>query len=95
MSNLPKRARIDLEDPTDVTRHPDLWFKDGSIVLKVQKTLFKVHQSLLSSHSTIFADMLGVPQPPDQNTIEGCPLVEVPDDAADFAYLLKAIYDPK
>lgn len=74
--------------------HPDLWFNDGSIVLKVQTTLFKVHRSTLASHSTVFADMLGIPQPAQLEMMEGCPVVGLPDDAEDMARLLKAIYDP-
>ena len=36
-------------------RHPIFWFDDGSIVVRVQDYLFKVHRSLLSRHSNFFA----------------------------------------
>jgi hypothetical protein len=104
MSNSLRHTEIDGESAgllgnpnaltTSSTRHPDLWFDDGSIVLSVQMTLFRVHRTTLSKHSTVFADMFSIPQPLDQVTIEGCPVVNLPDSAADFAYLLKALYDP-
>lgn len=96
MNDPLKRARVDSdsEDSSDYQRHPDLWFDDGSVVLKVQKTMFKVHRTLLSSHSIVFADMFSVPQPAARDQIEGCPVVDVPDAANDFTYLLTAIYDP-
>lgn len=93
MNNPLKRASVD-SDPEEYQRHPDLWFDDGSIVLKVQTTLFKVHRTLLSSHSTVFADIFSVPQPATQDQVEGCTIVEAPDSANDFTCLLKAIYDP-
>lgn len=100
-TNPLKRARVDssseaaLAENPWATRHPDFWFSDGSIILKVQNTMFRVHKTTLASHSTVFADMFGVPQPTDQDAIEGCAVIEVPQDrAADFEQLLKAIYDP-
>lgn len=105
MSNPLKRARVDSNDAqtsndgcdaTAVTaqRHPSLWLKDGSIVLKTQATLFKVHQTTLALHSTVFADMFGIPQPDDQDMIEGCPVVDMADNENDLTRLLRAIYEP-
>ena len=74
--------------------HPSLWFKDGSIVIRAQETLFKVHQSLLALHSPIFASTFSIPQPCDQEIIEGCPVVDIPDNADDVTCLLKVIYEP-
>lgn len=76
------------------TRHPDLWFDDGSIVLVAEDTMFRVHRSTLCTHSTVFADMFKVPQPFGEGMIEGCPVVDVHDQAADMACLLKALYNP-
>ncbi|KAK7025090.1 BTB domain-containing protein [Favolaschia claudopus] len=38
--------------------------------------------------------MRGLPQPPDQPTVEGCAVIELSDDSADVEYLLKALYIP-
>lgn len=78
-----------------LTRHQDFWFYDGSIVLSVRETLFRVHQTILSTHSDIFADLFTVPQPDGEYTIEGCHVVVLHDDAKDFEDLLRAVYHPK
>ncbi|KAJ6593499.1 hypothetical protein B0H19DRAFT_1246259 [Mycena capillaripes] len=38
--------------------------------------------------------MQALPQPPDQPSVEGCPIVELSDAVADVDYLLKALYTP-
>lgn len=78
-----------------LTRHQEFWFYDGSIVLSVQETLFRVHQTILSTHSDIFADLFTVPQPDGEYMIEGCHVVILHDDAKDFEDLLRAVYLPK
>ena len=88
MLNHRKRAR------TGVARHPDLWYDDGSIVLKAETTLFRVHRTTLSAHSTVFSDMFSIPQPPDQDAIEGCTVICLPDTAYDMEFLLRALTNP-
>ncbi|KAF8958238.1 hypothetical protein BDZ97DRAFT_1842464 [Flammula alnicola] len=48
---------------TNPTRHTKFWLYDGSIVLSVQNTLFRVHQTILANHSEVFADLFTIPQP--------------------------------
>lgn len=85
------------DDPTlrSLTRHQEFWFYDGSIILSVQETLFRVHQTILSTHSDVFADLFTVPQPDGEYMIEGCHVVILHDDAKDFEDLLRAVYLPK
>ncbi|KAL4244120.1 hypothetical protein ABKN59_009448 [Abortiporus biennis] len=83
----------------ELTRHPTLWFHDGSVVLRAQQTLFKVHISQLSRHSIFFRDMFSLPQPDPSNstgsepTYDGCLLLHLDDSAEDLAHLLNAVYD--
>ncbi|KAJ7729089.1 hypothetical protein DFH07DRAFT_850509 [Mycena maculata] len=72
----------------------EIWHDDGSLVLQAENTQFRVHWGVLSLNSPFFQNLKGLPQPPDQPSIEGCPVVELPDDAADVEYLLKALYIP-
>ncbi|KAF7351123.1 BTB domain-containing protein [Mycena sanguinolenta] len=86
-----KRQRT--EDDAPITRS-DHWYKDGSVVLQAENVQFRVHWSLLSKHSSFFRDLEGLPQPPNQPTIDGCFIVYLHDSAVDVQYLLDAIYDP-
>ncbi|KAJ7267680.1 hypothetical protein B0H12DRAFT_1010194 [Mycena haematopus] len=80
------------------TRYEDFWFHDGSIVILVGPLMFRVHQTVLSTHSEVFAGLFALPQPPSgtkgQEMIEGCHVVELHDKADDFVDMLKGIYNP-
>ncbi|THH19822.1 hypothetical protein EW146_g1429 [Bondarzewia mesenterica] len=88
------------------TRHADLWFPDGSVVLHAENMLFRVHMSQLSRHSVIFRDMFSLPRPQTlpglsrdghavlaDDMYESCPVVKMHDSAEDIANLLTALYD--
>lgn len=77
------------------TMHDEFWLYDGSIVLAVEHTLFRVHRTILANHSEVFADLFTVPQPEDEDTIDGCHVVRLYDDEKDFVDLLKAMYHPE
>ncbi|KAJ7502995.1 hypothetical protein B0H11DRAFT_613848 [Mycena galericulata] len=72
----------------------DVWYQDGSVVLQAQNMQFRVHWGVLSKHSSFFRDMQGLPQPPNQPSVDGCPMVELADSAEDVKYLLEALYNP-
>lgn len=77
------------------SRHEKFWLYDGSIILWVEDTLFRVHQTVLSNSSEIFSTLFTLPQSnTDQDSIEGCPIVQLHDRAADFNDLLNALYYP-
>ncbi|TDL16673.1 hypothetical protein BD410DRAFT_888260 [Rickenella mellea] len=78
----------------DRKRHPKLWFDDGNIILTTNLSIFRVHRSILAMNSSVFADMLSIPQP-DTACIAfgGLPIVELSDDDEDFTHLLHFFYD--
>ncbi|KAF7370424.1 BTB domain-containing protein [Mycena sanguinolenta] len=82
------------ENEPGITRSTDRWFSEGNVVLQAGNTQFRVHWGVLALHSSVFRDMQGLPQPPDEPNVDGCPVVHLPDDSADVTYLLKALYDP-
>lgn len=93
------RSIFTMESPVSMTfaRPLDLWFDDGSVVLQVESTQFRVHRSVLSSQSVIFRDMFSVPQPSVsgatvEGMIEGCPVVCLQDKSQDWTYVLQMIY---
>lgn len=73
-------------------RHPTLWFPDGSVVLRIERTLYRLSRSYLQRHAEYFAqkleDIIGVAT----EKVEGCPVVDVPVvTAVDFTYWLSAV----
>jgi hypothetical protein len=88
----PPAKRQRTEDAS-ITRS-NVWYKDGSVVLQAESTQFRVHWGVLSENSTFFRGLEDLPQPSDQPTVDGCPIVELPDAVIDVEYLLKALYDP-
>lgn len=98
-----KRARsADSDHPDSSSRtpqpHAELCFHDGNIVLLAENTYFRVHKSVLSRHSSVFDDMLSVPQPSpaagtDDGLIEGCSVVSLSDKAIDLAVILSVLYN--
>ncbi|KZS99877.1 uncharacterized protein LAESUDRAFT_667425 [Laetiporus sulphureus 93-53] len=71
----------------------DFWFSDGNIVLVAHHAAFKVHRGQLERHSDMFKDLFSIPQPQHQDTIDGCPWVELHDSPSDVLHLLGALYD--
>ncbi|KAF5327570.1 hypothetical protein D9619_004345 [Psilocybe cf. subviscida] len=85
------------------TRHPRFWMYDGSIVLRAENTLYRVHQTVLAAHSDIFDGLFTVPQPQvsppiDGNSppfVDGCHVVTLyGDKERDVEDLLHAVYVP-
>jgi hypothetical protein len=82
-------------------RHADLWFSDGSVILRAEDTLFCVHISQLSRHSVFFRDMFSLPQPQGNgarslitsDNFGSCPVIVLHDTAEDVGNLLTALYD--
>jgi hypothetical protein len=84
-------------DRSDVepVRSPDVWYDDGTLVIRAENTLFRVSRGILASQSDVFKDMVSVPQPPstDAETFEGCAVVYVHDTAEDMERFLRTILD--
>ncbi|KAI0742090.1 hypothetical protein C8Q80DRAFT_175570 [Daedaleopsis nitida] len=78
-----------------LVKHSEFWFFDGSLILRVQATLFRVHISLLSRKLVFFRDMFAIPQPSEREeaSYNGCPVLDLHDRAEDVANLMKVIYD--
>ncbi|KAF7341711.1 hypothetical protein MSAN_02069500 [Mycena sanguinolenta] len=91
---MDSREHILIEDSQEeITRVDDLWFPDANLVLQAGNRLFRVFGGILAARSTVFRDMLSIPQPNSQPLIDGCPAVVLHDAPADVEYLLKAIFD--
>ncbi|KAF8202627.1 hypothetical protein K438DRAFT_1965118 [Mycena galopus ATCC 62051] len=79
--------------PDDIIRVPDLWFPDHGLVLQAGNRMFRVSGGILAARSSVFRDMLSIPQPDTQPLIDGCPVVVLHDSPADAEYFLRAVFD--
>ena len=71
----------------------DFWFRDGNIVIIAGSAAFKVHRGQLERQSEVFSDIFSIPQPKEQDLIDGCSYVELQDCPSDVFYFLSALYD--
>ncbi|KAJ7163138.1 hypothetical protein C8R46DRAFT_1102598 [Mycena filopes] len=78
--------------PTPLVRSTEYWFDDGNIILQVESSQFRVTKSVLSRNSSVFRDLFTVPLPPDEPTIENCPVVVLSGDTAEDWTLLGVVY---
>lgn len=72
-------------------KYTDFCFKDGNIVLLAGMSYFLVHQGLLSRHSEVLDQLMSTMH--NNLTLEGRPVLTLPDPSADTVHFLKAIYD--
>ncbi|KLO07724.1 hypothetical protein SCHPADRAFT_1001431 [Schizopora paradoxa] len=115
MSPPPKRARTssstedeaaaEAEDHPKLKQHETLWFEDGNIVLATDVHLYCVHRGVLARNSTVFKDMLELPNVGNawnnemesavvEDSWEGKPKVRmVGDNDEDVYLLLMVLYD--
>jgi hypothetical protein len=80
------------EDPPRVVA--DLWYTDGNIILETESSSFKVYSGILAQKSSVFRDMLSLPQP-TETCPKDVPTVRLYDSAEELTWFLKAILDPE
>jgi len=76
--------------------HPDFWHPDGSVIVEVGRTQFKLHQSTLQRHSAYFADAFREKEGHQSGgSRTRLPVYRVDETTAeDFASLLTVIEEP-
>lgn len=101
MANDSVDGSPDGDHPLALRRHPKYWLDDGSLIVRTQNDMYKVHRTLLHRHSSVLSSLAGSASQPQnrickQTAIDGCPIVHVPDelgvDSADFEALLEHLY---
>jgi hypothetical protein len=91
LASAPRSQTMDMDNTP--TRVEELWFSDSGLVVQAEQSLFRVSGAVLAARSPIFKDMLSFTQPPDAETIDGCPVVKLPDLAIDITCFFRAIFD--
>ncbi|KAJ7175339.1 hypothetical protein C8R46DRAFT_1248678, partial [Mycena filopes] len=91
----PSIATIDSEsdDAAPLVRS-SIWMPYGDIILQAESTQFRVNRDILARHSSVFQDLFLLPQPANEETLDGCHIVHLSDSAIDVHLLLSAFYDP-
>ncbi|KAI0055200.1 hypothetical protein BV25DRAFT_1895420 [Artomyces pyxidatus] len=100
-----RQHREDEEEQINVVHSPDLWLKDGNILIRTTskdtpptQILYKVHKHTLALHSSVFATLFDGPQEAlevGSEHLDGIPVMDLPDEADDVRDFLKALYFPK
>jgi hypothetical protein len=66
---------------------------DANIIVRSSDQVnFRIHKSVLAMSSPFFEDMLSLPQPPDDDTVDGLPVVQLPEDAGLLNCLFSLFY---
>jgi hypothetical protein len=66
---------------------------DASIILRSSdKANFRVHKSVLAMSSPFFKDLLSLPQPPDDELVDGLHVVTLSEDAGLLNSLISLLY---
>jgi hypothetical protein len=73
---------------------PDcLDMSDADIIIQSRDLInFRVHKSTLAMSSPFFEDMLSLPQPSDDERVDGLPVVRLPEEAEVLNSLLTMLY---
>ena len=70
------------------------WNLDGSIVVLVQKTLFRLHRSSLVKQSRVFEEaIMGINNNDRVSEIFKCPVIRMDGNADEFEAVLDALQD--
>ncbi|KAH8985647.1 hypothetical protein EDB86DRAFT_3049205 [Lactarius hatsudake] len=86
------------EEPTSANSDPPsvplcLDIPDASIILRSSdKASFRVHKSVLAISSPFFKDLLSLPQPPDDELVDGLPVIQLSEDADLLNGLISLLY---
>lgn len=78
-------------EATKPTHHPSYWFDDGSLVLHIQSTAYKLHRSFVTRHSPALQALTRSSE--DGYSVS---VLRIPDElgvlSADFERLLEHLY---
>ncbi len=86
------------EEPTSENSDPPslllcLDIPDANIIVRSSdKVNFRVRKSVLAMSSPFFKDLLSLPQPPDDELVDGLPVVQLSEDAGLLDSLISLLY---
>lgn len=78
---------------SDVQRRSSLSFEDGNVAILAGKSYFLVHRGFLSRQSEYLAELTKDLHARPTMTLEGRPVLHLPDSPDDISLLLHSMYD--
>ncbi|CAE6408885.1 unnamed protein product [Rhizoctonia solani] len=92
---LPGRSPANKKPPPPTKRHPEFYFDDTMLVIRVENRLFKVHKYMLLKSET-FSDMFELPKgtalDPGEGSAPDNPIALDGVTGSDFEALLRVLY---
>ncbi|KAI0305519.1 hypothetical protein B0F90DRAFT_1624486 [Multifurca ochricompacta] len=76
-----------------IQRRPSLSFEDGNIAVLAEKSYFLVHRGFLSRQSEYLGELIRDICSCPTTTLEGRPVLHLPDSSDDISLLLHSMYD--
>nr|GAT54149.1 predicted protein [Mycena chlorophos] len=80
-------------EPNGYERHPELWFADGTIILRAENTQYRVYRGILERYSPILKAALE--NAPERKPVAGCPVFDLNDSVLDSTPFLLALFNPE
>ncbi len=72
---------------------PTFDIPDANIIIRSSDLVdFRVHKSVLAMTSPFFKDLLSLPQPSDSESVDGLPVVQLPEDSELLNSLVSILY---
>ncbi|KAH8985650.1 hypothetical protein EDB86DRAFT_2833064 [Lactarius hatsudake] len=91
LSLVKEELAIENSDPPSVSLGLDL--PDANIIVRSSDGVnFRVRKSVLAISSPFFKDLLSLPQPPDDELVDGLPVIKLPEDADLLSSLVSLLY---
>ncbi|KAH9066087.1 hypothetical protein EDB83DRAFT_2675026 [Lactarius deliciosus] len=91
LSFVKEELTIENSDPPSVSLGLDL--PDANIIVRSSDGVnFRVRKSVLAISSPFFKDLLSLPQPPDDELVDGLHIIQLPEDADLINSLISLLY---
>lgn len=79
---------------TEFQRHGSIWYPDGNVILVSESRMFRVHKSILETHSPVFGKLIQIPPKSiGKDYFDDCPMIYVPESISDLTLFLEIIYN--
>ena len=91
-SQQPPSSSLSESLSSTITKHADIWFEDGNIVLVAEPSYaaFRVYRGILLAECPTFREVF--PPPAHVPTVEDCPVLYLRDSPEDVENFLRILY---